>query len=183
LIRLLVVDDDSVDRAAVRRVIARSGLAGAEIVEAADAGTAIATATSGAAGNGDGVDCILLDYQLGADTGLDVLEALRARGSHIPVVMLTGRSDPLTVATLMKAGASDFLTKELLAPDRLEQVIRAALRLAAAERAARKSQEELETTHRRLQEQAAQLAQQIEEAQALTEELEQTNEHLQEVNA
>jgi signal transduction histidine kinase len=83
----------------------------------------------------------------------------------------------------MKAGASDFLTKELLAPERLEQVIRAAMRLAGAERAARKSQQELEDAHRRLQEQAAQLAHQFEEAQALTEELEQTNEHLQEVNA
>jgi signal transduction histidine kinase/FixJ family two-component response regulator len=179
--RLLVVDDDTVDRTAVRRVLGRSGLAGAEIAEAADAAGALSALAPDAAGAA--FDCVLLDYELGADTGLDVLEALRGQGRHVPVVMLTGRSDPLTAAALMKAGAADFLTKELLAPDRLEQVIRAAVRLAEAERAAKDSQLRLEEAHRRLQDQAAELEQQFEEAQALTEELEQANEHLQDVNA
>jgi signal transduction histidine kinase/DNA-binding NarL/FixJ family response regulator len=179
--RLLVVDDDSVDRTAVRRVLARSALGDAEVVEAADAAAALAALAPGAAGAA--VDCVLLDYELGGDTGLDVLEALRGQGGHVPVVMLTGRSDPLTAAALMKAGAADFLTKDLLTPGRLEQVIRSAMRLADAERAAKESQQRLEDAHRRLQDQAAKLEQQFEEAQSLTEELEQTNEHLQEVNA
>jgi signal transduction histidine kinase/CheY-like chemotaxis protein len=178
--RLLVVDDDSVDRTAVRRVLARSGLAGAEVAEAGDAATALAALAPDAACT---IDCVLLDYELGGDTGLDVVEALRREGRHTPVVMLTGRSDPLTAAALIKAGATDFLTKDLLAPDRLEQVIRSAIRLADAERTSRESQRQLEDAHRRLQEQAAELEQQFEEAQALTEELAQANEHLLVVNA
>jgi signal transduction histidine kinase/CheY-like chemotaxis protein len=179
--RLLVVDDDSVDRTAVRRALARSGLAGSEVVEAENAAGALAALAPGA--NGTRVDCVLLDYQLGGDTGLDILETVRAQGQLVPVVMLTGRTDPLTAAALMKAGASDFLTKDLLAPERLEQVVRAAVRVAEAERVTRESQDHLADAHRRLQDQAAELEQQFEEAQALTAELEQANEHLQELNA
>jgi signal transduction histidine kinase/FixJ family two-component response regulator len=179
--RLLVVDDDSVDRTAVRRAIGRSALKDAEIVEAADAAGALAAVATGS--NGAGIDCVLLDYELGGDTGFDVLQSLRAGGRQVPVVMLTGRSDSLTAAALMKAGASDFLTKDVMSPERLEQAIRSSMRLADAERATRESQEALARAHRQLTDQAAELEQQFEEARSLTEELEQANEHLAEVNA
>src|SRR5687767_14650924 len=90
-LHLLLVDDDAVDRVAVRRAIARSGLAGAEIREASDAATAIALLTGAVATSR--FDCILLDYQLAGDTGLDVLSAIRGRGLDVPVVMLTGHGD------------------------------------------------------------------------------------------
>jgi PAS domain S-box-containing protein len=54
--------------------------------------------------------------------------------------MLTGTSDPETAVALMKAGAADFMSKALLAPDRLEPAIRNAVRVSRAERALRESQ-------------------------------------------
>jgi signal transduction histidine kinase len=182
LLRILIVDDDEVDRLAVRRTITRSAFATSAITETADAGGALKILLDSPAR--DSFDCVLLDFSLaGGGTGLDVLRALRGAGDHTAVVMLTGQSDPLAAAEAMKAGATEFLTKDLLKPERLEQVVRAAMRVSDAERAAHETTARLAEAHERLQDQAAELLQQIEEAAALTAELEQTNEHLQEVNS
>ena len=142
-VRLLLVDDDSVDRMAVRRAIGKSGLTGVTIDEASDASSAIALLTDGSRSR---FDCVLLDYELSGDTGLDVVREVRRQGVEVPIVMLTGHSDPLTAATLMKAGATDFLTKELVSPERLEQMIRGAIRVSEAQREAKETRERLTTT-------------------------------------
>jgi PAS domain S-box-containing protein len=143
-LRLLVVDDDAVDRLAVRRALSKSALAAAEIQEAADATTALAALT--ADGGAPEFDCALLDYDLAGATGMEVLRELQRRGSRVPVVMLTGQSDPLTAAASIKAGATEFLTKNLLGPERLEQVIRAAIRVGQAERDAEETRQRLGIT-------------------------------------
>ena len=143
-LRLLIVDDDGVDRMAVRRAMAKSGLAGAEIAEAANAATAIEILT-GRTGERQ-LDCALLDYDLAGDTGLDVLRVVRERGFDVPIVMLTGHGDPLVAATLMKAGATDFLTKGNITPERLEQAVRGAIRIANAHRDAKEARERLTIT-------------------------------------
>jgi len=135
-LRVLVVDDDELDRRAVRRALSRSALAGADIVEASDAAGAIEMLTSP---NEPPVACVLLDYDLAGDTGMDVLRVLADRNQEVPVVMLTGQSDPLTAAASIKAGASDFLTKDLITPERLEQVVRAAIRVSQARAEAREA--------------------------------------------
>jgi PAS domain S-box-containing protein len=146
VLRLLVVDDDEVDRKIVRRLVARSGLAGAEVIEAADAATALRLLFPT---DGDSsVDCVLLDYNLAGQTGLDFLQTLAARGPHAPVVMLTGQSDPQTAARLIRAGAIDFLTKDALTPERLEQTVRGAVRVGRAERELDEHREQLAATLR-----------------------------------
>jgi signal transduction histidine kinase/FixJ family two-component response regulator len=186
-LRLLIVDDDAVDRQAVRRAIARSGLGGASVREAGDARAALTLLSDESLG---GFDCVLLDFELAGDTGLDVLRALREQGNAVPVVALTGHADPNVAVALMKGGATEFLTKDLMSPDRLEQVVGAAMRIAAAERAAADSRRRLKATlvelaeaHARLQDQATELEQQVDESQAIATELEQSNEHLQEMYA
>jgi PAS domain S-box-containing protein len=132
-LRLLVVDDDAVDRMAIRRAIAATGLA-ASVEEAPDVEMALAALTALPS------DCVLLDYQLPGRSGLEMLREIRRRGLDVPVIMLTGTSDPETAVALMKAGAADFMSKALLAPDRLEPAIRNAVRVSRAERALRESQ-------------------------------------------
>jgi PAS domain S-box-containing protein len=132
-LRLLVVDDDAVDRMAVRRAIGATGLV-ASIEEATDAEMALAALTALPS------DCVLLDYQLPGRSGLELLREIRRRGLDVPVIMLTGTSDPETAVALMKAGAADFLSKSGLAADRLEPAIRNAVRVSRAERALRESQ-------------------------------------------
>src|SRR5574338_1293678 len=141
--RILLVDDDQVDRMTVRRALARSGLSEAEVHEAADLPSALRMLSDHA---GVGFDCVLLDYELAGDTGLDLLHALRARSIDVPVVVLTGHTTPEVAAALMKEGAGDFMTKDAVEPARLEQAVRGAMRVAAAERESRAAQERLAIT-------------------------------------
>src|SRR5205085_12277037 len=131
----------------VRRALTRSELPGLEIEDASDARMAIEMLTR------DGeqhYDIVLLDYDLAGDTGIEMLEALRGKWVPVPVIMLTGQTDPLTAAASIKAGATDFLTKDLITPERLTRVIRAAIRVGQAEAS-------LADANRRLKEQAEQL--------------------------
>ena len=142
-LRLLIVDDDVVDRMAVRRAAERSGLSVRSIAEAGDA----ASAAEELHASGDhGIDCVLLDYHLAGETGLDVLVHLRQQRSAVPVIVLTGESDPETAAALIRAGAVDFIMKNALTPERLERAVRGAVRVARAEQELQQSQERLTAT-------------------------------------
>ena len=143
-VRLLLVDDDDVDRRIVRRALSQLASTRTEVTEATDAATAIALLT-GEPG-APSFDCVLLDYELAGDTGLEVLRHLRGNSLDTPVVMLTGHRDPLMAAALMREGASDYLTKDLLQPERLEQAIRGAIQVGEARREARETRERLTIT-------------------------------------
>jgi len=125
-IRLLLVDDDALDRMAVRRVLQASDLS-VSFAEAEDGQSAQAALAEGA------FDCILLDFQLPGTDGLALLRTLRAADIRTPVIMLTGQSDAQVAVELMKAGASDYLTKGSLSPETLSSSVRLALRLHQAE--------------------------------------------------
>src|SRR3954468_4450562 len=68
-------------------------------------------------------DVYLLDYRLGAQTGLDLLQEALARGCKAPIIMLTSEN-PLVDAEAMKLGAADFLSKDKLDSALLERSIR-----------------------------------------------------------
>jgi diguanylate cyclase (GGDEF)-like protein len=69
-------------------------------------------------------DVALLDYNLGSETGIDLLREARARGCRTPVIMLTGQDDRATDLTAMHAGAADYLVKGRVTGDMLERAIR-----------------------------------------------------------
>ncbi|MDB4916968.1 MAG: ATP-binding region ATPase domain protein, partial [Gemmatimonadetes bacterium] len=143
-LRLLVVDDDAVDRLSVRRLLGHGGLRDATIVEAENA-----ERTRALLGSDPGaVHCVVLDYHLAGETGLEVLAYIRAHHPRVPVIVLTGSSDPETAASLVKAGALDFLIKDGLSAERLEQAIRGAIRVSRAEGEAQESRERLSATLR-----------------------------------
>ena len=57
------------------------------------------------------IACLILDVRMPGMSGLQLQEELLARGSHLPVVFITGHGDvPMAVAT-MKKGATDFIEK------------------------------------------------------------------------
>ena len=79
-------------------------------------------------------DCALVDYRLpGKDDGLAVLRAARKAGIRTPMVVLTGQGDEETAVEMMKAGASDYITKVALSPERLVQSLKNAIRLHEAQ--------------------------------------------------
>jgi diguanylate cyclase (GGDEF)-like protein len=69
-------------------------------------------------------DVALLDFNLGRETGLDLLREARARGCHTPVIMLTGQDDRTSDLNAMHAGAADYLVKGRVTGDMLERAIR-----------------------------------------------------------
>ena len=74
-------------------------------------------------------DVILLDLSLPRMDGLAVLQRLRARGSHVPVLVLTVRSHIEDRVQGLDAGADDYLAKPY-ALSELEARIRALARRA-----------------------------------------------------
>ncbi len=79
-------------------------------------------------------DCVLLDYQLEAEHGLGILPALREIDPTIPVIMLTGQGSEMVAAEAMKAGAADYLSKQIATPTDLNFAINNAIERANLER-------------------------------------------------
>ena len=145
-LRILLVDDDAVDRLAVKRLLREAGIK-AEVMEHADRKGAIAAARNVC------FDCVLLDYRLPGTDGVALLRELRNGGIDAPVVALTGQGDQEVAVELMKAGAADYLNKNTLTAERLERSLRYALAIHRAEEERRQL---LEREHQaRLEAQAA----------------------------
>jgi len=81
------------------------------------AGYSVHVAETGAAAMGiigqGGVDAVLLDHKLPDAAGLELLETIAAKYPDLPVVMVTGHGDERLAADVMKAGAVDYVIKDM----------------------------------------------------------------------
>jgi PAS domain S-box-containing protein len=135
-LRILLVDDDDVDRMSIRRAL-RSGGVRAEVLEATDATSGLEQLSL------QRVDCAFLDFNMPARDGLWLVREARKRDIRAPLIVLTGQGDESIAVELMKAGAADYFAKASATPERLTSSLRQALRVAAAEDALRQSDERL----------------------------------------
>jgi two-component system, sensor histidine kinase and response regulator len=129
--RILVVDDDVVDRLAIRRAVEQSDL-DAEIEEAATAAEALRKVQSP-------FDCWLLDHDLPGTTGTELTRQLRAKGDLTPIVMVTGQHNEELLQAAVDAGITDFFPKGDLSPRRVALRIRFAIRIGRAEAESQRS--------------------------------------------
>src|SRR3984957_11912453 len=132
-LRLLLIDDDDVDRIAIRRALSGAGVV-CEVVEASSAIGGLEPARA------EAFDCVLLDSRLPEMSGSDVLRELQRVGAAPPVIMLTGHGDEALAVEIMKAGASDYLAKGALTPARLAQSVRQVVRVHRAETEGRRTE-------------------------------------------
>ncbi|HMG24605.1 MAG TPA: hybrid sensor histidine kinase/response regulator [Kofleriaceae bacterium] len=132
-IRVLVVDDDVVDRMAIRRAVEHSDL-DAELAEAATAGEALAMLERR-------FDCVLLDHDLPDITGIELTRRLRAAGDHTPVILVTGGHDEDLLQAAVDAGITDFFPKSDVSPRRVALRVRFAIRIGRAEAESQRSLE------------------------------------------
>jgi len=134
-VRVLLIDDDEDDFVLVRAAL--RGLSPArmtlEWVDDAERGLELL-----AAGRHD---VCLLDYRLGAYTGLELLRQVRARGVHLPIILLTGVGNDEVDHEALEAGAADFLVKSQLTPVMLQRSIRYSVQHARTLDTLRRSQE------------------------------------------
>ena len=134
-VRILLVDDDEVDREAVSRLLASPY----EVVEAATGRAALECLQTGLP------DCVLLDYLL---PDLDALVLLaKCVEAYVPVVVLTGEDSPEVIVTTLQRGAQDYLVKNQLSKHGLESAIANAVEKVALRR-------DLDAKQRLLREQA-----------------------------
>ena len=88
-------------------------------------------------------DLCLLDYHLGAHTGLEVLDRMERENRHTPIIFLTGQGEYEVDIQAMNLGAADYLVKDHLTSDRLERSIRYALEREGSRRALQNANEGL----------------------------------------
>jgi DNA-binding NtrC family response regulator len=60
----------------------------------------------------DPVDAILMDISLPGRDGIETVRLLRKGGSDLPIIMLTQHRDVATVVSALKAGASNYVSKD-----------------------------------------------------------------------
>ncbi|WNJ88648.1 response regulator [Bosea sp. 685] len=81
-------------------------------------------------------DCIMLDYDLGDDNGLNVLQRLIDYFPNLPpVIMVTGDGKERTVIKALRLGVSDYLTKRDLDGPELASTVKKCVRKSRQERA------------------------------------------------
>jgi signal transduction histidine kinase len=140
---ILLVDYDTVDRMAVRDALTKADVR-MELSEVEDCESAIAAL------NDNSYDCVFLDYRLPDQDGLTLIQKIRRAKIKVPLVVLTSQGDEQIAVELMKAGATDYLSKSRVSSENLAQVLRNAIRvyraemqIALADRQIRETNEEL----------------------------------------
>ncbi|MCT9820537.1 response regulator transcription factor [Microbacterium sp. W1N] len=111
--RILVVDDEPHIVSLVTRGLHSEGY---ETAVAEDGAEALER------GLEDDIDLIVLDVGLPSMDGFEVLRTLRARGSAVPVIMLTARSGTTDTIEGLDAGASDYMPKPFAVAELLARV-------------------------------------------------------------
>lgn len=103
--KILIVEDESPIRELIRIALESAGFT--SVFEAADGESGLAQARS------LHPDLILLDLMLPGIDGLDVCRKLKADEDlrHIPVIMLTAKSEEADIVLGLELGANDYVTK------------------------------------------------------------------------
>lgn len=72
-------------------------------------------------------DVFLIDYNLGLNTGIDLVEHVVKLGCLAPLIMLTGMDNLAVDKLALQAGAADYLVKSEVDTEQLERSIRYAM--------------------------------------------------------
>ena len=133
--RILVVDDDEMNRDMLSRRLARRGY---DVTVAAGGEEALELVGT------DPIDLVLLDIMMPGVDGLQVLETVRRdrSPSALPIIMATAKHTSEDVVHALRLGANDYVTKPLDFPVVLARV--------QTHLALKRATEELEAAHRRM---------------------------------
>jgi two-component system, cell cycle sensor histidine kinase and response regulator CckA len=119
-IRILYVDDYPLDRELVRDALEKEH-GGFRVSEAASRVEFEAKLVA------EDYDLVLSDFNILGFEGLQVLDAVRARAPHVPVIIVTGTGSEEVAVEAMKRGAADYVIKTTKHIQRLPQTIHAVL--------------------------------------------------------
>ncbi|HLK47040.1 MAG TPA: response regulator [Bryobacteraceae bacterium] len=146
-LRILIIDDDPADREIYKNCLRLSAAWKFEFAETDSAATGIQRCREWHP------DCILLDFNLPDQDGLETLDQLRAGSQRAPcaVVMLTAFGGEELAVRAMKAGVTDYLPKGRVAADTLPHTIANAVEKWRMQSQMEIQQTELQNSARRYQ--------------------------------
>jgi len=102
-LKVLVADDSGVMRKIIIRALNSCGVT--DIVEAGDGAEALARFGE------QSVDLVLTDWNMPNKSGLELVTDLRAKGSQVPIIMVTTEAEAGRVKDAIGAGINDYLAK------------------------------------------------------------------------
>jgi two-component system NtrC family sensor kinase len=143
--KVLVVDDNEVDREHIRRLLGSDY----EIIEAATVQAAGKQLEAG------GIECVLLDQRLPDGDGIGLLATLVEH--RLPVLMLTAQGNEQLAVQALKGGARDYIAKSKLSPEVLQRSVAHAIERGRLELELLAHQERLAASNQALAEREAQL--------------------------
>ncbi|MBN2130812.1 MAG: PAS domain S-box protein, partial [Sedimentisphaerales bacterium] len=138
-LRLLVVEDDVVDKTMLTRLLDRSSLAISEVQCVDRVAEALDQMSRSS------FDVILLDLGLPDSAGMDSVTQLQAEAPHIPIIVLTGLDDENAATRAVQKGVQDYLVKGQVDTHLLVRAIRYALERKKAERELQVAEERYRT--------------------------------------
>ncbi|MDX2084830.1 MAG: ATP-binding protein [Candidatus Melainabacteria bacterium] len=116
--RILLIDDSEDDYRITALMLQSAGGQGHDLRWLCDIQQALEAMVAGE------FDVCLLDYNLGRQNGLSLLQQAIRAGCKRPVILLTGLADPAIDWQAMHIGARDYLLKEEMNPALLDRAIR-----------------------------------------------------------
>lgn len=104
--RILSVDDSAVMRKIIGEHVSKLG---AEFLQAGNGVQAMELLKS----EGDGIDLVLLDWNMPEMNGIETLKAIKADDAlkKIPVIMVTTEAEKKSVIEAVQAGAASYVVK------------------------------------------------------------------------
>lgn len=145
---ILVIDDNEDEQFVFKYALSKSGIE-AEVHVASDGISGLLLLRECP------INYVFLDYNLPGMNGLEILKKIREMDPDIPVIMLTGQEDNLTIVELLQRGATDYIPKKSMTSETLRMSIENSRQLykirkekAAAETALRHSEARLAEAQR-----------------------------------
>lgn len=102
--KTLLVDDSATMRKILINILATAGYE--DVVQASDGQQAVDEVMKQ-----DGIDLVLMDWNMPNMLGIDALKMIRAAGKTVPVIMVTTEAEKTRVLEALKAGANNYIIK------------------------------------------------------------------------
>ena len=135
---ILVIDDDSGDRAFCRRTLRRAFGDRLRYAEADSGENGLAAMDSRIP------DCVLLDHVMPGIDGLEVLRRMRINHPFVPVIIINGNDNDVMAVKSMKDGAQDYIAKSTITPAQLQRIIPMAIQQCILQKRTRDQRVSLE---------------------------------------
>ncbi|MDZ8186128.1 MAG: ATP-binding protein [Nostoc sp. ChiSLP02] len=142
-LKILVVDDDEVDRMTLRHALTQTGVK-MFLSEVGNGNDALSTLTTST------YDCVFLNYRLPDQDGLTLIQQIRSSEIKVPLVVLTDAGDEEITVELIRAGATDYIYKSRISSGILAHILRNAIRVYRAEVELAVANQKLRESHEQL---------------------------------